>query len=188
MPCFFVAMLRLLERPENVFSVAERERFRDVHAAKVVKYVESVVYNAKNSSKNRCPDVINRSEIAFSNVINRSEIAFSNATNRSETSFPAPAISWKSGIFWVIGLPPTKIALPRDLTGLNHIILFELIMSGLSYDALSHHGLGNLHEACHVGTLHVVDIAVRLGAVLHAVLVDVLHDPQQLGIHLLAGP
>ena len=41
-----------------------------------------------------------------------------------------------------------------------------------SYDALSHHSLRNLHEACYVSTLHVVYIAVSLCTVLHAVLVE----------------
>ena len=50
-------------------------------------------------------------------------------------------------------------------------------------DALSHHGLGNLHEAGHVGTLHVVDVAILLSTILHAVLVNVVHDALQVLIH-----
>ncbi len=45
-------------------------------------------------------------------------------------------------------------------------------LSTFLYDALSHHSLSNLHEACNVCTLHVVHIAISLGAVLHAVLVE----------------
>ena len=56
------------------------------------------------------------------------------------------------------------------------------------YDALGHHGVGHLHEAGHVGTLHVVDVAVGLRTILHAVLVNVLHDVVQFGIHLLGTP
>ena len=67
-------------------------------------------------------------------------------------------------------------------------VLFYLysVLRTLLNHALCHHGLCHLHEACHVGTLHVVYIAVGLSAVLHAVLVDVLHDPVQLVVHLFA--
>ena len=57
-----------------------------------------------------------------------------------------------------------------------------------SYDALCHHGLGNLEESSHVGTLYVVDVAIGLCAVLHAVGVDVVHDVVQFGIYFLAAP
>ena len=63
--------------------------------------------------------------------------------------------------------------------------LYSFIRTLLNH-ALCHHGLCHFHEACHVGTLHVVYIAVGLSAVLHAVLVDVLHDPVQLVVHLFA--
>ncbi len=46
----------------------------------------------------------------------------------------------------------------------------------LSDHTLSHHGVGNFHEAGDIGALHVVDIAVRFGAVLDALLVDFTHD------------
>ena len=67
-------------------------------------------------------------------------------------------------------------------------VLFYLysVLCTLLNHALCHHGLCHFHEACHVGTLHVVYIAVGLSAVLHAVLVDVLHDPVQLVVHLFA--
>ncbi len=55
-------------------------------------------------------------------------------------------------------------------------------------DALLEHGGGDLHEAGDVGALHVVDGAVGLGAVLHASLVDGVHDEVQLLIDLLAAP
>lgn len=56
------------------------------------------------------------------------------------------------------------------------------------YYALCHHRLGNLHEACDIGALDVVDIAVGLGSVLHAVLVNVLHDGVQTVVDLLGCP
>ena len=56
------------------------------------------------------------------------------------------------------------------------------------YNALSHHSLGNLHEAGHVGTLHVVDVAVLLSTVLHAVLVNVVHDALQVVVDLFSRP
>ena len=55
-------------------------------------------------------------------------------------------------------------------------------------NALCHHGLGHLEEACHVGAFYIVDVAVRLFAILHAVVMNVVHDAVELGIHLLAGP
>ena len=50
------------------------------------------------------------------------------------------------------------------------------IRNVLSYYALSHHGVGNLHEASDVRALHIVDVAVLLLAVLHALLVWLLHE------------
>ena len=58
---------------------------------------------------------------------------------------------------------------------------------GLHY-ALSHHGVGNLHEACHVGTLDVVDVAVRLCAILDSLLVNGVHDVVELLVHLSLAP
>ena len=43
------------------------------------------------------------------------------------------------------------------------------------YNALRQHGLGDLHKAGYIGTLHVIDI-VALLTVLHALAVDVRHD------------
>lgn len=56
------------------------------------------------------------------------------------------------------------------------------------YNALSHDSLSNLHEASNVCALHVVYIAVSLCAVLHAVLVDILHDRVQTSVNLLLAP
>lgn len=56
------------------------------------------------------------------------------------------------------------------------------------YNSLSHDSLSNLHEASNVCTLHVVYIAVSLCAVLHAVLVDILHDRVQTSVNLLLAP
>ena len=56
------------------------------------------------------------------------------------------------------------------------------------HDALSHHSLGNLHEAGYISALDIVNIAVGLLAVLHAVLVDILHDSVQAVVNLFRGP
>ena len=71
----------------------------------------------------------------------------------------------------------------------NHHITIRNYTKQLSklsdlYNALSHHGLGHLHEACNVGTLHVVDLSVGLCAVLHAVFVNVLHYELQTVVYL----
>lgn len=42
------------------------------------------------------------------------------------------------------------------------------VMRVMSDDALTHHGVGNFHEAGDVGAFHVVDIAVGLRAVFEA--------------------
>lgn len=55
-------------------------------------------------------------------------------------------------------------------------------------NTLSHHSLGNLDEACHVSTLHVVDVTVGLSSVLHAVLVNVVHDALQIVVNFLSCP
>ena len=55
-------------------------------------------------------------------------------------------------------------------------------------DALCHHGLCYFHEACNVGSLDVVDVAVGFGAVLDAVLMDILHNPKELGVDFLCLP
>jgi len=52
-------------------------------------------------------------------------------------------------------------------------------------DALSHHGVSYLHEAGDVGALHVVDVAVSLLAIFHAVLVDIVHDGVQTVVNFL---
>ena len=52
---------------------------------------------------------------------------------------------------------------------------------------MRHHGIGNLHEAGDIGTLHVVDIA-GLFAVFHALAVDVGHDLVQTLVNLFAAP
>lgn len=55
-------------------------------------------------------------------------------------------------------------------------------------DALSDHGVGYLHEAGDVGSLHVVDKAVGLGAVLYTLCVDVAHDFVETVVDLLGTP
>ena len=34
------------------------------------------------------------------------------------------------------------------------------------HDTLSHHGVGNFHEAGNVSTLHIVDVTISLGTIL----------------------
>ena len=64
--------------------------------------------------------------------------------------------------------------------------LFAAMGCHCLHNALSHHSLGNLHKASYVGTLYVVNVTVGLCTVLHAVLVDVLHDPEQLSVNFLS--
>lgn len=54
--------------------------------------------------------------------------------------------------------------------------------------ALCHYGLGDLEESSDVGSLDVVDVSVGLGAIFHAVLVDVVHDAVEVVVNLLASP
>ena len=60
--------------------------------------------------------------------------------------------------------------------------------SCLLYDALRHHSFSHLHEAGNVGAFHVVYVAVGLGAVLHAVLVNVFHDGVEACVYFFGGP
>lgn len=50
------------------------------------------------------------------------------------------------------------------------------ILNGVLKHSLCHHRLGNLHEAGHVGALHVVDKTVALVTVFDASFVDGSHD------------
>ena len=47
------------------------------------------------------------------------------------------------------------------------VAMYSAYVLGLDY-TLSHHGVGYFDEACHVGALHVVDVAIGAGAILHA--------------------
>ena len=78
----------------------------------------------------------------------------------------------------------TKKGLVNDLTNPH---LFDSLTKRLEY-ALSHHGFCHFHEASNVSALDVVNVTVGLSAVLNAVLVDVLHDPKELGINFFLGP
>ncbi len=69
----------------------------------------------------------------------------------------------------------------------EYLWILRAIPGGLEH-TLGHHGAGHLHEACHVGTLHIVDIAVSLSAVLHTLGVDVAHDLLKLIVDLLLSP
>ena len=55
------------------------------------------------------------------------------------------------------------------------------------YDALREHGLCDLHEAGYVGTLHIVDVVAFL-TILHALLVDTMHNLVQTLVNLLGSP
>ena len=57
-----------------------------------------------------------------------------------------------------------------------------------SYHTLGHHGTSNLHEACHIGALDVVDVSIGLLAVTDALLVDAVHDFVQTLIHVGSAP
>ncbi len=54
--------------------------------------------------------------------------------------------------------------------------------------ALCHHGLGHFEESGDVGALDVIDVAICLGAIFHAVLMDVVHDTVEIVVNLLTGP
>lgn len=68
--------------------------------------------------------------------------------------------------------------------------LFEYGLYGdwLLDDALTHHGVGDFHEAGDVGALHVVDIAVGLCAELDTLLVDVAHDDMEFLVDFVGAP
>ena len=66
------------------------------------------------------------------------------------------------------------VSVVRSFTGLEH--------------ALCHHGFGHLKETCHIGAFDVVDVAVGLCAIFHAVLMDVVHDAVQVVVNLLTCP
>ncbi len=55
-------------------------------------------------------------------------------------------------------------------------------------NTLRHHGLSHLHETGDVCTLHVVDVTIFFGTVLHAIFVDVLHDVVKLAVHFFGTP
>ena len=61
----------------------------------------------------------------------------------------------------------------------------QSLQAGLD-DTLLEHSLSDLHEAGDVSALHVVDGAVGLSTELHALLVDVLHDPVELLVNFLS--
>ena len=67
------------------------------------------------------------------------------------------------------------------------IIVITLTSSSL-HNALSHHGISNLHEAGYVSTLHVVDVTISLSTILNAVLVNVVHDALQVVVNFLRSP
>ena len=76
----------------------------------------------------------------------------------------------------------------EDMPFSGHILLTCHPIGGGLYDALCHHGFGHFHEAGHVGALYVVDVAIGFRTVLHAVLMDVLHDGVQAVVHFFGCP
>ena len=60
--------------------------------------------------------------------------------------------------------------------------------AGLLQDALCHHCPRHFHEARHIGSLHIVCVAVGFLAVFLALGVDVSHDAAQLGVDFLCCP
>ena len=74
-----------------------------------------------------------------------------------------------------------------SLCGDTPFVLFMITNRSLE-NTLCHHCLGYLHEARYVSAFHLVDVAIRLLTILHALLVDVLHDALQLLIDLLSAP
>ena len=67
----------------------------------------------------------------------------------------------------------------------NSWLVKQSLQAGLD-DTLLEHSLSDLHEAGDVSALHVVDGAVGLSTELHALLVDVLHDPVELLVNFLS--
>ena len=57
-----------------------------------------------------------------------------------------------------------------------------------SDDALCHHGAGDFHEACDVGSLDVVDVAVGFLAVVCALLVYAVHYLVEACVDFLGCP
>ena len=64
--------------------------------------------------------------------------------------------------------------------------LYQLLMTGLN-DALGQHSVGNFNEAGDVGAFNVVDPAIFFTLV-HAGVVDVLHDAVQALVNFTGGP
>ncbi len=55
-------------------------------------------------------------------------------------------------------------------------------------DALSNHSVSNTHETSEVSTLDIVDGAVSLAAVFHALSIDVVHDGMEVLVDLFSSP
>ena len=67
--------------------------------------------------------------------------------------------------------------------------IFQYLILGCRlYATLRQHGVGDFHEASDVGSDDVVDVAVGLGAVLHAYRVDVHHDRVEFCVDLFRRP
>ena len=71
---------------------------------------------------------------------------------------------------------------------IEHAAITNAIAASYLDDTLSHHGFGHLEETSHIGTTYIVDIAIRLCAILHAVLMNVAHDHLQTLVNLLTRP
>ena len=55
-------------------------------------------------------------------------------------------------------------------------------------DTLCHHCFCNLHESCHISTLHIVYSTVFLNTILHALFMNILHDALKFSINFFGTP
>ncbi len=89
-------------------------------------------------------------------------------------------IGWES-----LAMPQKKSLAPSLLRerGEAHACIIKPL-----HDALCHHGVCHLHESGDVGALDVVDVTVGLCAILHALVVDAVHDGMQLLVDFGSAP
>lgn len=93
--------------------------------------------------------------------------------------FPMGLRGWDE---WRAGLPMGLCNKAKSVPVENTGTLFEIMQKRKNddsmrlADALGHHGLGDLDESGYVGTLYIVDVAIWLSTILHAILMDVIHD------------
>lgn len=78
---------------------------------------------------------------------------------------------------------------PRQKPGASciKIKLYKYLKFRLYY-ALSHHSLCHFHESSYIRSLHIIHITILFCSILHAVLMDILHDCMQTVVNLLSSP